>query len=46
MRSFSDVLLAVAAVAFGVFTWSIAHVLSFVVFAHTHVDSVVHTHAD
>ena len=46
MRSFSDVLLAAAAVAFGMFTWSIAHVLSFVLFAHTHVDPVAHTHVD
>lgn len=44
MRSIADVLLSVSAVVFGVATWSVAHLLTFVLFAHTHTEPEPYTH--
>ena len=44
MRSSSDVLVSVSAAVFGVVTWSIAHALTFVLFAHTHHGPEPYTH--
>lgn len=38
MRSRSDVLVPASAVAFGLLTWSVAHILTYALFAHTHVE--------
>jgi len=44
MRSRSDVLVPASAAAFGLLTWSVAHVITYALFAHTHVESNAFAH--
>jgi hypothetical protein len=44
MRSRSDVLVPASAVAFGLLTWSVAHVLTYALFAHSHVEPNAFAH--
>jgi hypothetical protein len=44
MRPRSDVLVPASAVAFGLLTWSVAHVLTYALFAHSHVEPNAFAH--
>jgi len=44
MRALRSVLVIVAAAAFGVLTWSMAHLLTFTLFAHAHDKATPHVH--
>ncbi len=44
MRSRSDVLVPASAVAFGLLTWSVAHILTYALFAHSHVEPNAFAH--